>query len=93
MSKDPTINTHHSGDGSIPKNNIDDDTVDYDQEPTIQRENHNMNHNIDRKPPPPLIEEPDIYFDNSTNTDTDLIGPTTTDDENSQFYFYFIIFI
>lgn len=88
MNKDP-LNNHHSGDGRPP---TDDDDEDY-----------NENHEDDRKKLPIDGEdenlEDNLYFDNSStnppSTSTSSIDKIDaiipTDDEDSQFNFYFLI--
>lgn len=85
---DQTSNTHHSGDGS--DHRVDSESTDDEDE-----EEYNENHE-DHTP----LNNQDIYFANSTDTEKP-ISPTTTDDEHSQliflfyyfnFKFYFLIF-
>lgn len=79
MNKD----THHSsGDGS--DHSVDSENTDYDTET-----------HEDKKQLPIDGEDDNLYFDNtniSTSTDR-KISSTTEDDEDSQFKFYFILFL
>ena len=76
---DQTLNTHHSGDGS-------DHSVDNENTDDDDGEEYPENHE-DHTP----IHTDDIYFDNNKPTDKTISTPTT-DDEDSQLIFIFILF-
>lgn len=84
--KEPTTNTHHSGDGSDHR---------VDSESTDDEDYENPG-NKEKLPIDGDVED-DFDFDNSNqntiSTSTDnKIASTTTDDEDSQFIFYFFMF-